>query len=277
MTEIQPFPPRYIHGTSPREQSRLELMNGILNSRCLAAMELRGGERILEMGAGTGLFAADLARQAGPGGAVLALEIDEEQFAAAARRAANPRAPFEVRRGDAMHPPLRAAEWGTFDVVHARFLLEHVPQPADVVRAMVRAARPGGRIVLVDDDHSLMRFWPEPGGMEKLWFDYAAQYERVQNDPWVGRRLVELLVQAGATPLRTTLIPYGGCAGEPAFPATVENLAEVIEGARGPVLENTAWTAEEFDATVARFRAWGARDDAVIWYALPFAEGIADE
>ena len=35
-------------------------------------------------------------------------------------------------------------EWGTFDLVHARFLLEHVSDPLAVVRSMARAVRPGG-------------------------------------------------------------------------------------------------------------------------------------
>lgn len=39
----------------------------------------------------------------------------------------------EFRQGDARKLPLRKEEWGTFDVVHTRFMLEHVPDPMDVV------------------------------------------------------------------------------------------------------------------------------------------------
>ena len=55
-------------------------------------------------------------------------------------------------------------EWGTFDVAHTRFVLEHVPDPLRVVKTMVRAVQPGGRIVLADDDHDVLRLWPEPPG-----------------------------------------------------------------------------------------------------------------
>ncbi len=48
----------------------------------------------------------------------------------------------DFRLGEAMHLPLRDQEWGTFDVAHARFILEHVPDPVAVVRAMVHAVRP---------------------------------------------------------------------------------------------------------------------------------------
>jgi 2-polyprenyl-3-methyl-5-hydroxy-6-metoxy-1,4-benzoquinol methylase len=46
---------------------------------------------------------------------------------------------------------------GHFDVAHARFLLEHVPDPLVIVRTMVRAVRPGGRVILADDDYEGLR------------------------------------------------------------------------------------------------------------------------
>jgi len=262
---------RYIHGTSRREQTRLELMNSILNARCLAELELAGGERVLELGAGTGIFAAELARAVGPDGRVLAIERDARQLAEARRRALE--CGFEVRGGDVYDPPLDAAEWSGFDLVHARFLLEHLQRPDEAVRVMVRAARPGGRIVLIDDDHALMRFWPDPGGMVELWADYARQYARLGLDPFVGRRLVELLLAAGATPLRTTQIQYGGCSHEPGFGPLARNLAEVIEGSREHVLAGSGWTADRFDAALEAYRAWTRRPGATIWYGLPCAVG----
>ena len=67
----------------------------------------------------------------------------------------------ELREGDVYSLPLRDDEWGSFDVVHTRFLLEHVPDPQAVVDEMVRAVRPGGRVALLDDDHELLRLAPE--------------------------------------------------------------------------------------------------------------------
>jgi len=260
----------YIHGSSPEEQARLELMNGILNERCLAELDLRGGERVLEMGAGTGVFSSDLLRVLGASGTLVAIERDDEQVRAARERLAG-RA--DLRSGDVGNPPLSESEWGSFDLVHARFLLEHLPDPQGAVDVMVRAARAGGRIALVDDDHSLMRFAPDPGGMTELWRDYAERYRDLGCDPEVGRRLVSLLVNAGAEVERTTQIPYGGARGEPAFEAVVKNLAEVVDTGRAALLERTDWTAARIDDAQAAFRAWAERADAVVWYALPMAIG----
>ena len=47
----------YIHGTDDDEQRRLSLMNDVLlNSAMLREMNLRGDERILDLGSGLGQF-----------------------------------------------------------------------------------------------------------------------------------------------------------------------------------------------------------------------------
>ena len=116
----------------------------------------------------------------------------------------------DFRQGQAEQLPLRENEWGTFDVAHTRFLLEHVPDPAAVVRQMIRAVRPGGRIILQDDAHDTHRLWPEPPGFGRLWSAYLRTYDRLGNDPFVGVRLVSLLVEAGAVPHATL-----GCSSVP--------------------------------------------------------------
>ena len=93
---------------------------------------------------------------------------------------------------------------------------------------MVRAVRPGGRIILEDDDHEVLRLWPEPPGFAPLWQAYMRTYDRHGNDPIVGRRLVEWLHQARRAPRRNTWIFFGSCAGHADFPAFVTNLAGVV-------------------------------------------------
>src|SRR5262249_32320667 len=156
----------------------------------------------------------------------------------------------EFRAGDALNLPLSPSEWGSFDLAHARFLLEHVPAPQDVVNAMAHAVRSGGRVVLEDDDHEALRLWPEPPGAMTVWRAYMRTYDRLGNDPLIGRRLVELLVNAGLTPRRIALPLFGTCAGDPAFPAYVENLAAVYIGAREAILATGGVTREAFDAAL---------------------------
>lgn len=267
---------KYIHGAKPEEQRRLALMNQLLNEAALRELPLSEGQSILDVGSGLGLFSRAMAEAAGRGARVVAIERSAEQLAKARRLAARDRGKVRVdfRQGDALDLPLSESEWGTFDLAHARFLLEHVPDPLAVVRKMVRAVRPGGRIVLADDDHDVLRLWPEPPGFLPLWQAYIRTYDRLGNDPFVGRRLVSLLHQAGARPRRNTWVFFGSCAGNASFPGVVQNMVQILEGAREAILATAGLDRPWFDQGLHSIRAWARRPDAAVWFALCWAEGV---
>lgn len=263
----------YIHGTDPEEQARLSLLNDLLNVGSLRELHLQGGERILDVGSGLGQLSRAMARVSGV--RVIGIERSAEQIAEAERQAAQAgeAALVEFRQGDALRFPLRDEEWGTFDLAHTRFLLEHLREPLPVVQAMARAVRPGGRIILADDDHDLLRLWPEPSGFAALWHAYQRSYEYLGNDPIIGRRLVALLQAAGAQPVRNAFVFFGSCAGAAHFPHYVENLIGVINGARATVVDAGLLDAASFDAAIAALHEWSRDPAATIWYAVAWAEG----
>ena len=285
MEPMSHSPSHYVHGTDPEEQRRLSTLNDILNVGSLRELGLRGGESILDLGCGLGQLTRAMAKAAGVTGRVVGIDRSEEQLERARQLAAEPvdasvgdpgrgsPAAIEFRQGDVLDLRLGDHEWGTFDVAHTRFLLEHLPDPLTVVRSMVRAVKPGGRIVLEDDDHEILRLWPEPPGFDRVWGAYIDSYRRAGNDPSIGKRLVELLHQAGARPRRSTLIYFGACSGEPVFPAIASNLIGVLRGAKTALLATGIAEAAISDCLEA-IREWGTRPDAVKWYAMAWAEGV---
>ncbi len=266
---------RYLHGTSPRERRRLALLNELVNEGSLRELTVREGERILEMGSGLGQFARAMARRAGSKGKVVGIERSREQISEALLLAEKEGEAglAEFRQGDVLEPPLRPEEWGTFDLAHARFLLEHLPDPARAVRILVEAVRPGGRIVLEDDDHDVLRLWPEPPGFGALWRAYQRSFDRLGNDPYVGRRLVSLLHEAGATPARNTWIFFGSCSGSPDFPGFVENILRILEGAGEVILSQGLLDRPSLESGLASVEAWGRSPDVAFWFAICWAEG----
>ncbi len=260
-------PSPYVHGTSAPEQARLSALNDLLNPPCLRALALRGGERILDVGCGLGQFARALAERAA---LVVGVERSLEQLRHAR---AEPAPCVDWRQGEATALPLAPEEWGTFDVAHARFVLEHVSDPLAVVRQMVAAVRPGGRIVLADDDHDVLRLCPEPAGFRPAWQAYVRTYDRLGNDPFVGRRLVELLHAAGAEPRRNDWLFFGSCVGQASFATLLANLHHILVGARDLVLAQHLLPANCYDAALGALQAWGSGPDAAIWYAVCWAEG----
>ncbi len=266
----------YIHGASSDEQQRLATLNTLINEASLREIGPLGGTNILDVGSGLGQFSRALARAAGGKGRTVGVEKHPQQLEEARRfaRQDGEERLVDFRPGDARALPLRSNEWGTFDLAHTRFLLEHVPDPLTVVRGIVRAVRPGGRIILADDDHDLLRLWPEPPGLGEIWRAYVRSYDRLGNDPYVGRRLVELLHEAGAKPVRNTWIFFGSCAGNATFDALVTNLIEILKGARETILAQSLLDREVFDQGMASLRAWAGRPDAAFWYAISWAEGV---
>ncbi len=274
--------PRYIHGTEPGEQARLSRLNEILNSSSLAKLRLAGGERVLDVGSGLGQLSREIARAVGPAGRVVGVERDPRQLAEAERvaAAAGEDGRVEFRRGDAVQLPLTESEWGAFDLAHCRFLLEHVPDPAAVVAAMVRAVRPGGRVVLEDDDHEVLRLHPAAPAVERLWRAYFETYDAMGNDPYVGRRLVELLRRAGARPVETDILFFGSCAGRADFDLLIDNFEGILIGARETILAGggeggaPSITAAELERALDELGRWRRRPDAALWYGTCWAEGV---
>jgi len=262
----------YIHGSDSDEQRRLDTLNRLINASSLREMKLQGGERVLDVGSGLGQLTRAIARK---GGTVIGIERDPAQIAECRRLAAShgEEGLIEVRQGDVAAFPLREDEWGTFDIAHSRFLLEHVPDPQAVVDQMVKAARPGGRIILEDDDHDLLRLWPEPEGAYAVWDAYCKSYTAIGNDPLIGKKLGSYLHNAGARLNRATWIFFGASAGEQEFPLYVDNLVGILEGARDHMIHARLITDEMFARGVDSLRSWKSRPDAVFWYARAWAEG----
>jgi ubiquinone/menaquinone biosynthesis C-methylase UbiE len=264
----------YVHGTHPEEQRRLSDLNALLNASSLAAIAPAPGERALDVGSGLGQLTRAIAARTGAW--ALGIERSEEQLARSRALAAEAGESelAEFRAGDALALPLSGEEWGSFDLAHARFLLEHVSDPAAVLAQLARAVRSGGRVVLEDDDHERLALWPEPAHVAATWRAYQRTYDRNGCDPIIGRRLVQLLADAGLSPRRIELLPFGACAGQPAFVPLVRNIADIFRGARGPILATGAVTATELAGALEALVAFEGRADAALWFTRCWSEGV---
>ena len=266
----------YIHGSSPDEQRRLSLLNEILNDACIKQLNLQNEQRIIDFGSGLGQFTRQMARTVGRGSTVIGIERDGNQLEQAEQLAESEGDGdlVEFREGDVFHPPLEDSEWKSFDLAHARFLLEHVPQPVQVINQMARAVRPGGRVFVADDDHGNFLPWPEPRGFKVLWQGYVNSYKKSGNDPYIGRNLVSLLHEAGLTSVENSCVFFGGSAGSERFNAVAENLISALVGARESILATGVLDLDAYQYGIDGLHKWKTIPDAALWYSVFCAEGI---
>ena len=110
----------------------------------------------------------------------------------------------------------------------------------------------------------------------EVWQAYIRSYEHLGCDPFIGRRLIALLREAGASPRRNHWVFFGSCAGAPEFPGLVRNAIGVVETARAVITAQLGFSVKRFDQALRAFRQWGRRSDAALWYSLCWAEGARE-
>ena len=264
----------YIHGSQPEEQARLVKLNELINQRCLVLLGLKEGERVLDVGSGLGQFAVLMAEQVGPGGKCLGIERDKNQLKESQQNLewVN-KLQVEFRQGNAENMELHHEEWGSFDLAHARFVLEHVHQPESVVQGMAKAIRSGGKVVVLDDDHAGLCLFPEPAGFTSLWQAYIRSYDRLGNDPYIGRRMVSLLYHAGLREIRNGVVFFGDSGESPTFAAYANNLIGILNGAKDFLVKESLISEPQFSETMDHLQTWAKRQDAALWYTIYWAAG----
>ncbi|MDQ3045675.1 MAG: methyltransferase domain-containing protein [Chloroflexota bacterium] len=134
--------------------------------RVVARADLIAGQRVLDLGTGTGAVAERSAALVGPTGRVVGVDISEEMLALAQRRVkvrCLENVKFHVGRAESL-----PAEDATFDAVLASLSLMFVLNRAAAAREIARVLRPGGRFVGAvwagPDECDIVRFQQIAGG-----------------------------------------------------------------------------------------------------------------
>jgi ubiquinone/menaquinone biosynthesis C-methylase UbiE len=166
------------------------------NSCAYLISHLRPGDRLLDVGCGPGTITTDLAARVDPG-EVLGIDVAEDVVAEAARAAAEAdRGNVSFARGDAYG--IDAAS-GSFDVVHAHQVLQHLGDPIAALGEMRRLLRPGGLLAVRDSDYGAF-VWAPPDDRLDRWMQlYHRITERNGAQADAGRWLPAWVVAAGFT------------------------------------------------------------------------------
>ena len=146
----------------------------ITRARLREALGPKPGERVLEVGPGTGYYTLDMAEWVAPGGRVDILDLQQPMLDHVARRAGERGiGNIDGTRGDARALPYPD---GSFDAAYLVAVLGEVPDQDAALRELARVLRPAGRLAvgeLFGDPH-----WVSPRALRRRAEDAGLRLDR---------------------------------------------------------------------------------------------------
>lgn len=132
-----------------------------LYSSLLSEAGLLPGDRVLDLGCGSGTHFEWIAQLIGPEGSIVGYDPDDENLKLATDRIAGKEyaGRVELHNGPIDKLPFRDGE---FDSVWCAGTLQYVPDPVAAIGEMVRVVRPGGRVAAQDVEMHSMLLGPMP-------------------------------------------------------------------------------------------------------------------
>jgi ubiquinone/menaquinone biosynthesis C-methylase UbiE len=163
-----------------------------------ALLELQAGQRVLDVGCGTGADARAMAQRVAPGGGVVGVDGSQHVIATARQRAEGCALPLEFQVGDIHNLPFAD---DSFDASRADRVFMHLDSPRRALREMLRVTRPGGRVLVYEVDFETLTLdLPDRERTRKIvnvWCDGF-------RNGWLGRHVPALFREAGLEDVRIT-------------------------------------------------------------------------
>ncbi|GCL65122.1 bifunctional demethylmenaquinone methyltransferase/2-methoxy-6-polyprenyl-1,4-benzoquinol methylase UbiE [Pseudaquabacterium pictum] len=144
-----------VRGVFDSVAKRYDVMNDVMSmglhrawkAYTVAVANLRPGDKVLDIAAGTGDLARAFARKVGPSGLVLHTDINEAMLRTGRDRLVDDGLVLPTLVCDAEQLPCPS---GTFDLVSVAFGLRNMTHKDRALAEMCRVLRPGGRLLVLE-------------------------------------------------------------------------------------------------------------------------------
>jgi ubiquinone/menaquinone biosynthesis C-methylase UbiE len=222
---------------------------------------------LLDVGCGPGTITVGLARAVAPG-RVVAIDASEQVIEQARVQAAVPDASVEWEVGDVYD---LAFGDGSFDVVHAHQVLQHLADPVAALREMARVAAPGGLVACRDADFAAMSWYPEVPALDRWREVYSAVARANGGEPDAGRHLLAWAHEAGFEDVTASASAWCYATRDERSwwsDLWAERITQTPLAERA--LELGIATRDDLAELAEGWRRWGAHRDA--WFSVPNAE-----
>ncbi len=184
----------YVHGYADDEAVRLADQAGTLAELLHHDTQYPTGSRVLEAGCGVGAQTRILAQRSS-GAHFVSVDLSAQSLALArAAMVSDGIANVEFHEASLFALPFADA---SFDHAFVCFVLEHLHQPEDALRAILRVLRPGGTLTVIEGDHGSAFFHPTSARAARTIACLNQAQAAAGGDALIGRRLYPLLQSLG--------------------------------------------------------------------------------
>jgi ubiquinone/menaquinone biosynthesis C-methylase UbiE len=194
----------------PREAMRLELkVDPVAWVQKYVARHLRPPAQVLSIGCGPGVILNEICAL-DPSIRAIGIDISGERVEEAIQRHRG-KPQLQFKKGDAHQLPVPS---DSFDLVYSRMLFEYLKDKQQAAAEMVRACRPGGKVMLQDLDGQLVWNFPEEASLQDAIQKVVGGLAKTGFDPFVGRKLYSFAHKAGLRNIDVKVECYHLIAGE---------------------------------------------------------------
>lgn len=163
-----------------------------------ALLELGPGQRIIDVGCGTGEDARAMAQRVAPGGRLVAVDGSQSMIDTARRRTEGGDLPIEFRVADVHQLPFAD---DSFDASRADRIFMHLESPPRALAEMMRVTRPGGRVLIYEVDFETLTVdHPDRAHTRKIVNTWCDGFR----NGWLGRHIPALFRDVGLHDVRIT-------------------------------------------------------------------------
>ena len=167
---------------------------------------IKPGQRVLDLGCGSGKTTAILHEMVQPGGSVVGVDYSSERIAYAGKHYGGKEGIAFLSRD--LTGPLHGI--GQFDLIWVRFVLEYYRKESpSIVRNLKNLLKPGACLCLIDIDYNCLSHYELPAGIGDLLPKLMAALDEKYNfDTHAGRKLYSYLYDAGYENIQLHLMPH---------------------------------------------------------------------
>jgi len=270
MTEHKDF--SYIHGFSQHEQDRLRKQARFGEHTVYQNINFSHVKELLEVGCGVGAQSEILLRRF-PDIKLTGIDLSKEQLDVAKAHLGNlpsVQGRYHLQQASATALPFSA---NSFDGAFLCWILEHVPDPVQVLSEVRRVLKPGSLVAITEVMNASFFLDPYSPNVWKYWMAFNEYQMDQSGDPFVGAKLGNFLMQLGYRDIQTEVKTWFLDNRVPqARKDCIDYWTELLLSASGQMLKADYVSQEVVDGMKKEMDAVAINPNAVFFYSFMQAQ-----